>query len=330
MINISTAYAGLKLKNPIIAASSGLTDTVESMKKLATAGVGAIVIKSIFEEEILMEMEQIQQQMTGRPYVYPETMDYLDEEPHVDLISKYIDLISETKKHVDVPIIASINCVSNQRWTYIAAQFADAGADAIELNLFSLPADLKRPAGEIEQTYLDIVTEVCNIVDIPVTVKISPYYTSLGQMIAKFAKLPIKGIVLFNRTYSPDIDTSAEEITTNFVLSSASEISLPLRWTAIMSENVEVDLAASTGVHTGNDMIKMLLAGSAVVQIASTIYMSGDEVIMQMLQELEAWMKSKDYKSINDFRGKLNLKDVENPGDWARVQFMREFRNFIK
>lgn len=330
MVNISTNYAGLKLKNPIVAASSGLTDSVEGIISLADAGIGAIVIKSIFEEEILMEMEQIKQQMTGRPYVYPETMDYLDEEPHVDLISKYIDLISSAKEHVKVPIIASINCLSNQKWTYIASQFADAGADAIELNLFSLPADLERPAGDIEQGYLDLVQEVCDKVNIPVTLKISPYYTSLAQMISKLDQLPIKGMVLFNRTYAPDIDTNTEAITTNFVLSSPSEISLPLRWIAIMSEQVKVDLGASTGVHSGNDVVKMILAGASAVQIASSIYKNGEGIIKTMLDHLSDWMQQKGYKSIDDFKGKLSLKDVENPGAWARVQFMREFRNFIR
>lgn len=330
MTRISTSYAGLKLKNPIIAASSGLTDSVENIKQLEAAGVGAVVIKSIFEEEILMEMEQVKQQMTGRPYVYPETMDYLDEEPHVDLISEYIELIKNVKKEVTIPVIASVNCVSNQKWTYIASEFEEAGADAIELNLFSLPSDMEHPAGEIEQMYVDLVNEVCSSVKIPVTLKISPYYTSLGQMIQKFSKMPIKGIVLFNRYYSPDIDIETEQLTTNFVLSSHSEISLPLRWTAILSESVEVDIAASTGVREGADVVKMILAGASAVQIASTLYTNGNSVVGTMLKTLDDWMKNKSYKSIEEFKGRLSLKDVDNPGSWARVQFMREFRNFIK
>lgn len=330
MANYTTSYAGIKLKNPLMAASSGLTDSIENIEQLAAAGVGAIVIKSIFEEEILMEMEQVKQQMTGRPYIYPETMDYLDEEPHVDLISKYTDLITQAKKRVDIPIIASINCVSNQKWTYIASNFELAGADAIELNLFSLPSDMKQSAEELEQMYVDLVKDVCSQVKIPVTIKISPYYTSLAQMVSKFSKLPIKGIVLFNRFYSPDIDISSEELTSNFVLSSRSEIALPLRWTAILSDSIDVDIAASTGVHTGKDLVKMLLAGASVVQIASTIYANGDKVIAEMLGYLNNWMDEKKYISLDEFIGKLSLKGIDNPASWARVQFMREFRNFIK
>jgi len=329
-MNLSTNFAGLKLNNPIIAASSGLTDSIKSIKSLANAGVGAIVLKSIFEEEILMEMEQIKQQMTGRPYVYPETLDYLDEEPHVDLISSYIELIEKAKKEVKIPIIASVNCVSNQKWTYIAKEIESAGADAIELNLFSLPSDLEKPAGEIEQMYTDLVNEVCSQVKIPIILKISPYFTSLGQMVNKFSKLPIKGIVLFNRYYSPDIDINNLALATSFVLSSPSEIAQPLRWIALLSDSVKTDFAASTGVHTGADVIKMLLAGASVVQVASTIYNNGEGVIKEMTDFLSNWMKENEYKSIKDFRGKLSLKGSNNKAPWARVQFMREFRNFIK
>lgn len=330
MTNLSTQYAGLKLKNPIVAASSGVTDSIENIKSLSDAGIGAIVLKSIFEEEILMEMEQASQQMTGQPYVYPETMDYMDEEPKVDLIRAYIKLIQEAKKVSKVPIIASVNCISNQKWTYIAKEIEKAGADAIELNLFSLPSDLNKPAGEIEQMYLELVDTVCKQVKIPVTIKISPYYTSLGQMISKFSKLPIKGIVLFNRFYSPDIDINTQELTTSFVLSSHSEIALPLRWTAILSGNIDLDIAASTGIHKGKDAIKLLLAGASVVQIASILYTNGEKVIEEMKTAIADWMKENEYKSINDFKGKLSLQGHKNTASWERVQFMREFRNFIK
>ncbi len=330
MANLSTKYAGLSLNNPIIAASSGITDSVESIKTLSDAGIGAIVLKSIFEEEILMEMEQVKQQMTGRPFVYPETMDYMDEEPQVDLIRSYINFIQEAKKVSKVPIIANVNCISNQKWTYIAAEIEKAGADAIELNLFSLPSDLNKPAGEIEQMYLDLIEIVCKKVKIPVTIKISPYYTSLGQMIKKFSKLPIKGIVLFNRFYSPDIDISAQELTTAFVLSSRSEIALPLRWTAILSDSINIDIAATTGIHKGKDVVKLLLAGASVVQIASILYTNGEKAIDEMKNFISEWMKENEYKSINDFKGKLSLDSKKNTASWERVQFMREFRNFIK
>jgi len=330
MSTLNTVFAGLNLKNPIIAASSGLTQSVSQINELANAGVAAVVLKSIFEEEILMEMEQVQHQMVGQLSVFPETRDFLDEEPHIDLIRDHIQLIAEAKASVNIPIIASINCVSNQKWTYIAAEFEKAGADAIELNLFSLPSDMNRPAGEIEQMYLDLVDEVCNSVKIPVILKVSPYFTSLGQMLKKFSLLPIKGIVLFNRYYSPDIDIVHKKLVSSFVLSAPSEIALPLRWTAITSQQLNISLAASTGIHSTSDVIKLLLAGSSAVQIASVIYESGAEIIGKMLSELQIWMQQNDYHSIGDFKGKLSLGRQNDAAEWERVQFMREFRNFIK
>lgn len=330
MANISTNYAGLSLASPIIAASSGLTETVENVKELEASGVGAVVLKSIFEEEILMEMEQIKQQMTGKPYVFPETMDYTDDEPHEDLIRKYLYLIAESKKVTDIPIIASINCISNQKWTYLAKEIEKAGADAIELNLFSLPSDNEMPAGEIEEMYLTLVEKVVHEVKIPVTIKISHYYTAMGQMIEKFSQTGVKGIVLFNRYYSPDIDIRSEEISGSFVLSSPGEIALPLRWIAIMSDAVKTDFAATSGVHSGESIVKAILAGASVVQVASVIYKEGLKVVNEFNQFVLNWMNEKEYASISDFKGKLSFKGANNPATWERTQFMKEFRHFVK
>lgn len=330
MANLSISYAGLNLSSPIIAASSGLTESVTNIIELESAGVGAVVLKSIFEEEILMEMDQVKQQMIGRPYVFPETMDYMDEEPHEDLIRKYLRLISETKKAVKIPVIASINCVSNQKWTYLAAEIEKAGADAIELNLFSLPSESEVPASEIEDMYLALVEKVVNQVKIPVTIKISHYYTAMGQMISKFGKTGVKGIVLFNRYYSPDIDINSEEISGSFVLSHPSDFALPLRWIGLMSDSVNVDFAATSGVHSGESVVKALLAGASSVQIASIIYKNGMHSVDDLNKFVLNWMKAKDYKFISDFKGKLAYKAITNPASWERVQFMREFRHFVK
>lgn len=330
MANLSVKYCGLNLKNPIIAASSGLTESVENIKELENAGIGAVVLKSIFEEEILMEMEQIKQQMSGRPYVFPETMDYMDEEPDEDLIRKYLRLIEETKQSVKIPIIASINCVSNQKWTYLASEIEKAGADAIELNLFSLPSHIKSSSTEVEKMYLSLVKEVVDLVTIPVTVKISHYYTSMGQMISKLKNTGIKGIVLFNRYYLPDIDIDNEKIAGAFVLSSPSDIALPLRWIALMSNSVNVDFSATSGVHSGESIVKAILAGASTVQIASVIYKNGFESIEEMNKFVLAWMKDKKHKSISDFKGKLAFDAKKDSASWERVQFMREFRHFVK
>ncbi|MCK9206216.1 MAG: dihydroorotate dehydrogenase-like protein [Salinivirgaceae bacterium] len=330
MANLSTLYAGLNLNSPIIASSSGLTDNVQNIIELEKTGVGAVVLKSIFEEEILMEMDQIKQQMVGKPYVFPETKDYLDEEPHEDLIRAYLRLIKESKQAVQIPIIASINCISNQKWTYLAEEIQKAGADAIELNLFNLPSNSEIPAGELEEMYLVLVEKIVDLVTIPVTIKISQYYTAFGQMLERYSKTGVKGIVLFNRYYSPDIDINTQQVSGAFILSSPAEIALPLRWIALSSESINVDFAASSGVHSGEDVVKLLLAGASAVQVASVIYKKGNSVVTEMNAFVLDWMKTHQYKLISDFRGKLSYKSLNNPASWERTQFMREFRNFLK
>lgn len=330
MVNLACTYAGLNLKNPIVMASSGLTATVENVKELVDAGAGAIVLKSIFEEEILMEMEQSNQEMIGRPYIYPETMDYMDEADDEDLIRKYLGLIKDCKANTDVPIIASINCVSNQKWIYLAKEIEKAGADAIELNIFSLPSDTNHAAGEIENAYIEIVDSVVALISIPLTIKISPFFTSLAQMIHRFESMGVKGIVMFNRFYAPDINITDQALSSSFVLSNPSDIALPMRWIALMAEKVNVDFAATTGIHHGSGAVKMFLAGASVVQIASTVYKNGPKVIEEIKQELSQWMVDNDYKSLSEFKGKLSLNAGVQTAAWERVQFMREFRHFVK
>ncbi len=330
MANLETKYAGLTLRNPIIASSSGVTDSVSRVQKLEKAGVGAVVLKSIFEEEILLEMEELIQNMTARPFVYPETMDYMDEDPHEDLIRAYLSLISECKKAVKIPVIASINAISNQKWTYLASEIEEAGADALELNLFALPSKLGEDSAKMEENYLAIVKEVVSQVkNIPVTVKISHYFTALGSMIEKFAEAGAKGVVLFNRYYSADIDIENEVLTSDFILSNNNEIALPMRWVGLMSDKVNVDLAATTGIHTGKDVVKLLLAGAPAVQVATALYQHDFSVVGEMTSFLEKWMKEKGYKSIEDFKGKMAHKSTGSTESWERVQFMKEFRHFV-
>lgn len=330
MALLSSSYAGLKLSSPVIVSSSGLTDTVQNIIELEKAGAGAVVLKSIFEEEILMEMEQLQHQMTGKPFIFPETFDYLEDEPHEDLIRAYLRLIKESKQAVQIPVIASINCVSNQKWTYLAEEIQKAGADAIELNLFNLPSNSEMPAGEVEEMYLSLVQKITSLVTIPVTIKISHYFTAFGQMLERFSTTGIKGIVLFNRYYSPDIDINSEQIAGAFILSHPSDIALPLRWIALSSGTIKTDFAASTGVHSGEDAVKLLLAGASVVQVASAIYKKGPSAITEMNQFIAEWMKKHEYKLISDFKGKLSFTSMQNPAAWERTQFMREFRHFLK
>lgn len=330
MTNLSTTYMGLKLKNPIIAASSEMTGSVDDIKKLAAAGASAVVLKSLFEEEIQMEMHQMQQQMTGKPYIYPETFDYMDEPMEEDQARKYLRLIKEAKEAVSIPIIASINCVSNQKWTYLASEIEKAGADAIELNMFILPTDFSRSAADNEKIYHDIIKQVSSNVNIPISAKVSYYFSDLGSALQRLSETHIKSLVLFNRFYAPDIDIDNFKITSGHVLSSPSDLHLSLRWVAIMANRVKCDIAATTGVHSGKDAIKQLLAGANVVQVASVLYKNGSEYITEMLKDIEKWMKEHDFATIDDFRGKLAQDKTTNPAAWERAQFVKNFRQFVR
>lgn len=269
MPNLSTEYMGLKLKNPIIIASSGLTDTVESIKSLEENGAAAVVLKSLFEEEIVAEMDAQLKKMSSTSPLYPETIDFYEEYEDDNMSMQYLELIKNAKKSVKIPIIASINCVTAEQWTYFPKEIQEAGADALELNLFLLPSDFKRNAETINKVYLDIVKKVKEQISIPVALKVSYYSTDLALHLQKLSKSGINALVLFNKFYSPDIDLDKMEITSGKILSSPDDMHISLRWMGIMAGRVKCDLAASTGVHSGKDAIKQILAGANAVQVAS-------------------------------------------------------------
>ncbi len=328
MPNLSTEYMGLKLKNPIIIASSGLTDTVESIKSLEENGAAAVVLKSLFEEEIVAEMDAQLKKMSSVSPLYPETLDFYEEYEDDNMSMQYLELIKDAKKTVKIPIIASINCVTADQWTYFPKEIEKAGADALELNLFLLPSDFKRDAEAINKVYLDIVKKVKEQISIPVALKVSYYSTDLALHLQKLSKTGIKALVLFNKFYSPDIDLDKMEITSGKILSSPDDMHISLRWMGIMAGRVECDLAASTGVHTGKDAIKQILAGANAVQVVSTIYLNGTEQIQKMLSDIKKWMDEKGFKSIDEFRGKMSQTNIDNPAAYERVQFMKYFRGY--
>ncbi len=329
MVDLNTDFLGLKLKNPLIVGSSGLTDEIKKLKEIEQAGAGAVVLKSLFEEEIIAEMEEAMHRMTGRPFVYPETFDYMDQEDDEDTLRKYLGLVKEAKNELHIPVIASINCVSSQKWTYFAKEIENAGADALELNLFILPTDFERSAAENEQLYFDIVEEVLKVTSLPVLLKISYYASNLGQMIQKLSNTGIKGLTLFNRFYSPDFNLETYQVVSTNVLSQPSDLSVSLRWIAVMADRVNCDLAASTGVHDGEALIKQILAGADAVQVVSTLYKHGIGYIAQILDDMKRWMEHEGYNSVSDFRGKMSQARSSNPAAYERLQFMKNFRHFI-
>jgi len=323
-MDITTRYLGLPLKSPIIASSSGLTDSVKKVQKLEQHGAGAVVLKSIFEEEIVFEHEDIMKEAESAG-VNLDQFDYFDFHLRGERLGKYTDLIKASKAATSIPIIASINCVYSHEWISFTEQIQDAGADAIELNMFFLPSDFSRSGQEQEAMYFKIIEKLVSTVSIPIALKISYYFSSLGRMIQRLSKTGVSGLVLFNRFFSPDIDIDKLTVKPSFVFSSPEELAISMRWIAIMANKVDCDLAASTGVHDGNAVIKQLLAGAAAVQVASCLYKHGPEYIREMHETLNAWMKTHHFNSLSDFRGKMSQDKASNPAAYERVQFMKYF-----
>jgi len=324
-MDLRTSYLGFTLQNPIIVGSCGYTYSVKDVKSLVENGAAAIVLKSIFEEEIVWEMESNLAQMQRPMTIYPEIYDFFDLETIEDSVTKYLNLISECKKEVDVPIIASVNCISSHEWVPFARRIEEAGADALELNIFIMPSDLNRTSQENEKMYFEIIDSVLSVAKIPVAVKLSYYFTNLASMIKQISERGVKGIVLFNRFFEPDFDLDTFTVVPTNVLSSPSDLGKSLRWIAIMSERVSCDLCASTGVHDGKAVIKQILAGAKAVQIASAIYRKGPKVIGEMLEEIKNWMNEKGFNSLDDFRGRMSQSRSLNPAAYERAQFMHYF-----
>jgi dihydroorotate dehydrogenase (fumarate) len=329
MPDLSTSYLGLQLKNPIVVGSSGLTDSVEKIKNLEEMGAGAVVLKSLFEEEILMEMDETIYSMTNRHFVFPETMDYMETVAKEDILMHYLELISDAKKAVSIPVIASINCVSSQKWVYFAKEIEKAGADALELNLFFLSSDNQRGEKEILENAFEIISRVKGNIRIPVSLKISSSHSNLIRLVEHIDQAGVEGMVLFNRSWLPDIDINHMIVSSGFILSSPSDLGNTLRWVSIVSGRVNCDIAASTGVHDGAGLIKQLLAGAHVVQVVSTLYINDLFQIHKMTEELSNWMIAHEFQSIPEFRGRLSQAKSGNPAAWERVQFMKHFRNFV-
>ncbi|MEN8228255.1 MAG: dihydroorotate dehydrogenase-like protein [Bacteroidota bacterium] len=326
MIDLSTEYMGLKLKNPIVAASSGLTGTLDGIKTLEKNGIAAVVLKSIFEEEILLDSNHQLKEAHENPMIYSglsETLDYIDLHIREDNLTRYLELISEAKKNLSIPIIGSINCVSHQDWIYYAKKIEDAGADALELNIFLNPADSENK--EFEKAYFKVIEKVLAQVTIPVAIKISKYFTRLSLSVKALSETGVSAIVMFNRFYTPDINIDTLSLDIGKLFTTSKEQSETLRWIAIMSDKVDCDLAATTGIHTGEDVIKMLLAGAKVTQIASTIYKNGPDHISRILKKIKKWMDEKGFDSIDQFRGKVTNAYEGNPSAFERMQFMKYF-----
>ncbi len=322
-MNLSTTYLGLTLDNPVVVSSSKLTGNIENVKACAKAGAGAVVLKSLFEEQITARVET-KLRKNDMYFWYPEASAYIQDISKGAGADEYLKLIVEAKKTVKIPVIASVNCVSPLEWPKFAAKIQDAGADGLELNIAIFPNSKDLSSQQIEDAYVDILKAVKKEVTIPVAVKIGPFFTNTMAMGFRLAEAGADGLVLFNRFYNPDVDIATVKVVTDNVYSSPDEKSVSMRWIALLSANgITCDLAASTGIHYSIGVAKQLLAGATVAQICTTLYQNGIPYIYEITQGLAEWMKKKGYKEIADFRGLVN-KTPENTAGFERLQYMKK------
>lgn len=323
MVNLETNFAGLRLKNPLVAGSSGLTNSINKIKEVEEAGVGAIVLKSLFEEQIENHSEKLQLSSE-----YPEAADYINTYVKLNHVDKYLNLIRSAKEETSIPIVASVNCYKLTRWTDFAKSIADAGADALELNVFLMNAG-EYGDNYLEESYLNILRELKGKINIPIVVKMAKNMSNPVGVVQKLKALGTNGVVLFNRFYTLDIDIDKLEITSGKVFSNPSDFHETLRWAAIVSGRVpDFDIACSSGVHSWEDVIKGILAGASTIQLCSMLYEQGLDVVTNILTCLEEWMEKHNYRTIDEFKGKLNYANISNPALYERVQFMKYFSNY--
>jgi len=313
---------GIKIANPLIVASSGLTNSTDKVKECADNGAGAVVLKSLFEEQLITGKSTLVNQ-DEMYFWYPQAMDFVNTISKEDGITEYLRLIEKAKKSVSIPVMASINCITPGEWPKFAAEIEKSGADGIELNIFIPPTNINITGYKIEETYVDIIHEVRKNVTIPIAVKVGFYFTSLYRMLYKISNLDINSLVLFNRYYRPDIDIDTLRVVAQNVYSSPHEITLSLRWIALLYGKINMELVAATGIHDHEGVIKQLLAGANSVQICSTLYKNGTNYLGTLLEGIEKWMTQKGYTNLDSFRG-LVAKNEENTAAFERLQFMKK------
>ena len=329
MTDLNTTYLGLQLKNPLVASASPFSEKVETARHLEEAGIGAIVMYSLFEEQIIHESLELDYYLERGTYAFAEAMTYFPDSGHYKLApEKYLDKVRELKRALRVPVIASLNGVSTGGWTGYARKIEDAGADALELNLYYLSTDPDVIAGDLEDRYVELVRTVRSSVRIPLAVKLGPFFTALPNLARRLADAGADGLVLFNRFYQPDFDLDSLEVVPNLTLSHSEELRLPLRWIAILHGRVKADLALTTGVHTAEDVVKSLMAGATVAMMASELLKNGPGRVTAILAELTRWIEEHGYESVEQLRGAMSQRSVAEPGAFERANYIKVLSSF--
>jgi len=321
MEKLAVKYLGLSLKSPLIVSSSRLTSTPGYLKEAEDSGAGAVVLKSLFEEQINHHISTLHSSAG-----YPEADDYISNYIKSHSVDEYLSLIKKAKEILTIPVIPSINCYSSESWTGFAKNIADAGADALEVNVFFMPMDRKKSSVNAEKIYFDLIEKLKKTVRIPIAIKIGFRFSNILNMIDQFYMRKVEGVVMFNRFYEPDIDINKIDIVPASIFSNESERRYVLRWIAMASaQDVKIDISASTGVHSGADAIRYILAGAHSVQVCSVLYEKGIPFLKNMNKQIEEWMDKKGFGTISDFRGKLNGRNYKKPVVFERTQFMKYF-----
>jgi dihydroorotate dehydrogenase (fumarate) len=328
-MNLETTYLGIKLKNPIVAAASPLSATLDGVKKLAQAGVGAIVLPSLFEEQIQAESQELDYYLSYGTESNAEALDFFPEADEYRVgPNQYLDLIRKAKAEVDVPIIASLNGVSRGGWIRYAKLVEEAGADALEVNIYYVATDPALSGAEVEMMYQETVRSIRESVHIPIAVKVGPFFSSLPYVARSLVKAGANGLVLFNRFYQPNINIETLAVDSDLKLSTSDELRLPLRWIAILYGRLAVDFALSSGVHTADDVIKGLLAGATVVTLASELLANGVGRVGEILAEVTAWLEKYEYESVSQLRGSVSQKNVAETAAYERANYMKALASY--
>jgi dihydroorotate dehydrogenase (fumarate) len=330
-MDLSTTYLGLKLKSPLVPSACGpLSNSIGKVRALEDAGAAAIVMYSLFEEEILHDSQELDHYLTYGSESYAEALSYFPEPDDYSVGPEgYLELLHKAKQAVDIPIIGSLNGVSSGGWTRYARKIEQAGVDALELNIYYIPTDLDMPGIEVEQMYINVLKDVKQTVKIPVAIKLSPFFSSMAHMAKRLSSAGTNGLVLFNRFYQPDIDLDSLEVYPHVLLSTPQAMRLPMRWIAILYGRIEASLAATGGMHTHEDVLKMLMAGADVTMLCSTLLKHGLGRIREIETAMVQWMEEHEYKSVEQMKGSMSHKACGQPSAFERANYMKALKSYV-